>query len=170
MISNQKFWHVVKFLDTITTGGAVAEVNYSFSLSSNPQVASLVALFDQWTIVQMTNVYESLLPPGSTVVPARLYTALDFDNVANLGSVTAIEDYATCSEKVMEPGATVMRSIKPTCKPVTTSSGQAVERLWIDSATPGVPFFGFRSLLPATASATTVAVTSTVVYCLRSSI
>jgi len=169
-IPNQVVWDVVKFLDTITTGGAIAEVNYSYSLSSNPQVSSWVALFDQWTIPQFSITYESLLPPGSTVVPARLYTALDFDNVTALGSLTAIEDYSTCQEKVMEPGATVMRSIKPCCKEVTTSSGQGLARLWIDSATPGVPFYGIRSILPATAGVTTTAVTTTVWYAFRNQI
>jgi len=168
-IPNQIVWDVIKFNDTITTGGSIAEVNYAYALNDNPQSGNWIGLFDQWTVPQFSVTYQSGVAPGSTGMPPTLYTALDFDNVSNLSSVTAIEDYSTCAVAVMEPGVKVVRTIRPCCKPVTTLSGQGIQRLWIDSATPGVKFYGIRSLLPSNA-AQAVVVTITVWFAFRNQI
>jgi len=171
-IPSQVVWDTVKIDGTITslTSGP-AEMNFSFSLSNHPQSSSWAALFDQWTIPQVSVSYQSLLPPGSTLVPLKLYTALDFDNANAITTVTAIEDYSTCSCNVMEPQTRFVRSIRPCTKPTTSSSGSAVQRMWIDSGTPGNLFYGLRSMVSQSATAAqTISTTLTIWYAFRNQI
>lgn len=168
-VPNQIVWDILKFNDTITTGGSIAEKNYSYALNDNPQSGNWIGLFDQWTIPQFSVSFQSAVAPGSTGMPPTLYTALDFDSDNNLASVVGIEDYSTCAVSVMEPGTRVVRTIRPCCKPVTTFSGQGLQRLWIDSATPGVKFYCIRSLCPSNA-AQAIVVTITVWYAFRNQI
>jgi len=172
-VANKVTWDVVKIDGTLGSGTSVTEINFSATLSTHPQASSWSALFDQWTIPQLSVTFRCVLPPGTTTVPPDLYTAIDFDSGANLGSIAAIEDYATCAIIQMEPGKTLTRSCKPCCKPqlgATASSG--VGRYWVDSAVPTIPFNGIRTIVGTSPSTFTTVLhyTITIWYAFRNQI
>jgi len=171
-IPSQIVWDVVKLDSTITTStSGVQETNYSFSLSNHPQVASWTALFDQWCIPQASVTFQSLLPPGSTLIPVKLYTALDFDNSNAITTISALEDYSTASMTVMEPQSRIVRSIRPCIKPTVSSSNSAVDRMWIDSGTPSNSWYAIRSMCSQSATSNqTISVTTVIWYAFRNQI
>jgi len=167
-------WDIVKFTTTISTAaGGITETNFNVGLSSHPQSASWIALFDQWTIPQFSVSFESQMPPGLTAAPAVMYTALDFDNSTSLGSVTAIQDYSTCSSRPMTPQTSFVRSVRPCCKGALAGSSivnAGLERVWVDSAQSGIGFFGIRSIATATATPYNIAAVATVWFAFRNQI
>jgi hypothetical protein len=152
-------WDVVKLTTVITTAtGGVTEINFSFSMNSHPQVASWTALFDQWTIPQASISFESQMPPGATIAPCVLYTAIDFDSTNSLGSAGALQDFSSCRAVTMTPQTSFVRSVRPTVKVAVQTAGSIVsastERTWVDSAQPSTIFLGIRSLASATVGGT----------------
>jgi len=145
-------WDVVKLdLTSSTSASAISENNDSFSLNNHPQNAAWTSLYDQWCIPQVSVTYISGLSPGATVAPSILYTALDFDNNGNLGSVSAIQDFASCEEVVFANGAMKTRTVRPMSKAPSTASsnvsvGTDLQRTWHDSGAPGVQHYGVRSI------------------------
>jgi hypothetical protein len=151
-VSNLVVWDVVKVVSQIlTTANGITETNFTASLTSHPQVASWQALFDQWCIPQFSISFESLTPAGSSVILPKLYTALDFDSIGALGSVTVIADFATCEATTLFPQMQVVRSIRPCVKaPTLANASSMLARAWQDSAFPSVAWFGIRSILDNT--------------------
>jgi hypothetical protein len=149
-------WDVVKIsslISTSATNGGITETNFSFSLGSHPSASSWVSLYDQWFIPQFTVEFQSLMPPGSINPPATMYTALDFDNGTNLGSVSLLEDFATCNSVVMHPQKTFQRSVRPCTKPLigsTTTVG--LSRQWLDCSQSSTQNFGIRSIVVSNAA------------------
>lgn len=171
-LTNQIVWDTVKVLTVITvpTSGIV-ETNFQATLNSHPQVASWTALFDQWCIAQMSVTFESQYMSNSVSPPCTIVTALDFDNVTALGSLAALEDYTTSNSAVMSQGSTFTRSIRPCLKvagPIST--GQAVGRLWCDSAFPAVPWFGIRSVAGSSGTTYPISAFLTITYAFRNAI
>lgn len=173
-VSNQIVWDVVK-VDAILTpsAGGIVENNFSFSLQLHPQVSNWAALFDQYCIPQASMTFRSLEPPGGTSSISILYTALDFDNANNLGSIAAIEDYATCKLKTMGAGAVITRSVRPCIKLSTqqpsTNVNSSLAQNWQDVGAGGTPWFGIRSILGVSNSSNIIA-TSTIWYAFRNQI
>lgn len=168
-------WDTVKYVATVTaaTSGSPTETNFVFHLSDHPQYTSWTTLFDQYTIPQASVTVESQLPAGSTSLPITVYTALDFDNSTALGSISAIEDFATCREQVLGVATRLVRSVKPTIKNnVMNSGGSVIAGLaqgWIDCAQPAVNFYGIRTMLSQEA-ALTVKYTVTIWFAFRNQI
>jgi len=161
-VTNQVVWDSVKIDGTLSSGTSITEANFSGSLSLHPQAAQWAQLFDQWTIPQMSVTFRSVLAPGSTAIPPDLYTALDFDSVGNLGTVTAIEDFSTCAVLPLEPGRTVTRTIRPCCKPLIGSTSiTGLARSWIDSSFTNIQFLAIRSIIGTTTGAITPIVHTT---------
>jgi hypothetical protein len=176
-VSNQVVWDVVKvdsIINALSTG--IVETNFSFSLQTiHPQAAQWIALFDQWCIPQVEVEFRSEQAPGATAGPAQLYTALDFDSVGSLGSVAAIEDFATCHVKSMFPQASERRAIRPTNKlSVQQTTGPNVngnlDRAWCDSAVASTQWLGIRSIVGTTTSAYSISVTVNVWFAFRNQI
>lgn len=169
-------WDIVKVTSTIAvpnTLGGITETNFAFSLASHPSASSWVSLFDQWFIPQFTVEFQSLMAPGSATSPATLYSALDFDNTANLGSLTLLEDFATCTSKVMHPQASFMRSVRPCTKPLigsTTTVG--ISRQWLDSSQSSTQNFGIRTITVGNIASGTysINVVSTIWFAFRNQI
>lgn len=161
-IPNQVVWDVVKIDNLLNLGTAFSEGGFSAQLSSHPQVSSWTSLFDQWTVPQMSVTFMSVMPPGSTANAARVYTALDFDNVAPLGSIAAIEDFSTASIHALEPGVAFTRSIQPCTKPTVATSSVGVARLWMDSTSSSNPFYGIRYIVGPSNNALTGVISTTV--------
>jgi hypothetical protein len=167
-------WDTVKINGSNTfSGSAILEQNYSFSMSQHPQSSSWLTLFDQYTIPQVTIEWDSTLAPGATTTSPMLYTALDFDNVTNLGTIQRLEDYTTSEAHPMNPQHRFSRSVRPVPKMlISTSSGNSpagiVGPSWVDSGEPTAPFFGIRSILGIGAGSFNT--TITIWYCFRNQI
>jgi hypothetical protein len=157
-IDSQVVWFVEKIPGILSTavGTAISQVNYSFSLQNHDQVNSLVSLFDQWTLPMYSISFESLIAPGALTAPPTLYTALDFDNANPLAAPADVNitNYPSCESLVLEPGAKIVRSIRPCLKVVagTTAAtgptlGSATNRMWVDTLSQGTPFYGIRTVL-----------------------
>jgi len=168
-------WDVVKVNSLITGTSSLVETNYAPTLQTHPQANSWSALFDQWTIPQFTVEFDSQIPPGSTAIPPVLYTALDFDNVANLGSIANLEDFSSCEVRQLTTGVRTMRSVRPTCKVVqgvsggSTSTSGVSKAMWVDAGQQTTVFYGIRSILSVSPS-TVINVTWTVWYAFRNQI
>lgn len=167
-------WDTVKFDAVITaTTGGVTEANFTFRFNQHPQQASWAALFDQFCIPMATVEFDSAVPNGSTAIPVRLYTAIDFDSSANLGSVAAIEDYTSCEVTPIVAGFRHKRSCRPCVKiPVGGVSGLSTAgptQQWIDCGDTDAIHYGIRSLVPASASAV-VNTTTTIWFAFRNQI
>lgn len=165
-------WDSVKTDSTITSSTTViTETNFVFSLSLHPQSASWIALFDQYCVVQATVTFYSALPPGSVSNPNQLYTALDFDNNANIGTVAAIEDFATCENVAMQPTTVHMRSVRPCNKGMVGGGASAVpQRTWLDCATSTTSHYGIRSIVAVNGTSQPIRVSVYVVYAFRNQI
>jgi hypothetical protein len=170
-------WDTVKVTLTLTTTTGLVETNFTGALNVHPQASSWQGLFDQWSIPQMTVEFDSLLPPGSSVQPPMLYTALDFDNNANIGSITNIEDFSTCEAVPMTAGRRTMRSVRPSVKLIqglngggTSISGPAGP-MWVDSGQLTTAFYCIRSILsPAVSTPVSINTTFTIWFCFRNQI
>jgi hypothetical protein len=145
-------WDTVKINGSNTFTTTILEQNFIFSMSQHPQSSSWLTLFDQYTIPQVTIEWDSTLAPGATTSSPMLYTALDFDNATNLGSIQRLEDYTTSEAHPMNPQHRFMRSVRPVPKSlISTASGNSPAGIagpsWIDSGEPTAQFFGIRSIL-----------------------
>jgi len=175
MVTNLIAWDTVKINSTITGTSSIVETNFTASLSQHPQASSWTTLFDQWSIPQFTVEFDSQVPNGSTSIPVALYTAIDFDNSSNLGSIPVIEDYSTCEVKVQTAGGRTMRSVRPCNKVQVSVSGGGVSTsgvtgpTWQDSGQTTTVFYGIRSILAASNSCV-INVTQTIWYCFRNQI
>jgi len=167
-------WDTLKIDSVITaTTGGVTETNFVFQMNQHPQSSSWLALFDQYCIAQVSIEFDAAVPNGSTAIPVRLYTAIDFDNAGNISTVQAIEDFSSCEVTPIVAGFRHLRTVRPCVKNTTQGSGSnsqsTVTRQWIDSGSPDVQHFGVRSIVPASATAV-VNVTQTVWYAFRNHI
>lgn len=145
-------WDTVKIQSQVNSGGSgLVEANFIFTITLHPQYSQWLALFDQYCIVQATVEFDSLTPPGQTYSSPQLYTAIDFDNAANLGSIAAFGDFGSSESVVMAPEKRHMRSVKPCFKATLQTSGASahnagVGRGWIDSAANDIQHYGIRSI------------------------
>lgn len=175
-ITSQIVWDVVK-IDTsfMTSTSGLTEYNYSGSLSMHPQGTTWTQLFDQWSIPFMSYTMQSQIAPGSVNGPTTLYSALDFDNINALGSISTLEDFSSCEVMVMGQGAVNLRSVRPSCKLQTqfiTGNGLSTVSgpVWCDSTTTTVVFNGIRHIFSATLSPQPILGTATLYFCFRNTI
>jgi hypothetical protein len=171
-------WDTLKLDTTISTStGGITETNFVFSLAQHPQNGSWTTLFDQYCIPQVSTTFRSQQPPGAGTASFSMYTALDFDNNTNIGSISNIEDYSTCEVHEMHPQMVYTRSIKPAVKIVVgTSDGgsqvtKSVSRSWIDCTQPSLFHYGIRSICSAAPTGTyNILATTTIWYAFRNQI
>jgi len=146
---NQVFFARQTTFATITPGNTAVEANIAFTAAVDmEQYLSYLSIFDQYylhsAVVTLSSTYYSAGSSGYPVV----HTAIDFNNVDNLSSVAGIESYGTHNLDILGPGKSVTRVIMP-CVGSTSTNTSLVTRLWVSSANPNVPFFGFRSITEA---------------------
>jgi len=157
------YWtrQTVTGVNLITTSVSVlTENNYSFVLSSLDDYAALIGIFDQFCIygVTITMTYGSA-NTGTSVQSITVCTAIDYDNVANLGSLVLLTDFGTFNQTVLTPGVSLVRMVKPcvaTAAYTGSFGGFTTARMWLDSASPSVNHYGFRTMIPATGAVATV--------------
>jgi len=148
---NTIVWDIVKVNSQIVvpgTSGTLAENNTAIALSTHPQSSSWAALFDQYCIPQFSITFQSQYPTSINAQCGQLYTAIDFDNVSTLGSISAIEDFSTCIVTTMGLNTCITRSVKPCVKNQLSSSANAgVIRQWVDCGASTIPHNGIRAIV-----------------------
>jgi hypothetical protein len=171
-VTNQVVWDVVKINTVISTSASsISETNFYWSLNNHPQASSWTTLFDQWCIPQYSATFQSAYPEGATTSPGILYTALDFDSANNLGSVQLLEDYSTCAAATLVSGQSVTRSVRPTVKGyLSSTSASGINRQWIDTATPSIPWYAIRSIVGVCGSSYPISVVTTIWFAFRNQI
>jgi len=148
-LRNKITWATMRYnAALITSGASIVETNFAFGLNATAQSATWLALFDQYCIVQASITFELQSAYVTSGITGQIYTAIDFDNITNIGSVQAIENFSTCVVTQISAESSVTRSCKP-CLPtdVNGAAGVAVGRQWIDSAFNNVPHYGIRSII-----------------------
>jgi hypothetical protein len=152
-IRNQMIWVQGKTQTQQTiSNSAPTEKNFSFQFSDLASLVGLASFFDQYCIYSVTaNVTPDFEGAGSTLYTfGTCATAIDYDNVTNIGSLANIEAYASAVIFEMSSGQSLTRYLKPCVAPALYTSGASfsgygVQRLWIDSSVTTVPHYGFRS-------------------------
>lgn len=165
VLSNQIFWIQGKRESTTTISTtAPTEFNLAFFLSDVVDISGLAGFFDQYCIYSVV-VNINFNYSGTTLGGlGTMFTAIDFDNVGNIGGPDAIEAYESCLTTKVVSDQSVQRLIHPCVAPslYTTASavlaGYGVERLWIDSANISVPHYGFRSFFISNVGTTLTAI------------
>lgn len=152
-IRNRITW--VKFSNdaqqSITT--SLSESNYTFQLSDNSSISGLTSYFDQYCIYAVSCTYTPAPTAiSSSVTLGRLTTAVDYDNIASLGSETALQAFSSANTTTLAFAEGVQRFIKPCVGPAvynfnSTLTGYAVGRMWLDCASTSIPHYGIRSIV-----------------------
>jgi hypothetical protein len=136
---------------SVPANSLFSEQNLYILLGNFSNYAQLTTVFDQYCIesavVSMT--------PRSTTAGLQTFglmtTALDYDNVSNLGLVTLVQQFATAMTTELVSGQTIQRALRPTVAPAIYNtapggfSAYGVARMWVDAANAGCPHYGYRS-------------------------
>lgn len=170
-IGNSIYWIRQVFSDNVTSSAtAVSENNVSFMASTYmAQQTSYTAIFDNYYLAEVM-VTVTCTSVGS--VEPIVYTAIDYDSVGNIG-LTGIVGWSTVNCAVLAPGQSVTRYIKPCNASALSGTGGAnagVNRTWVDTANPGVAFYGFRMVLPITTGVSTYSRTYTFIWAFRNNV
>jgi len=142
-------------LVTLTTSTtAITEVNTAWTASASLiNYTNYLAVFDQYFLHSVVCNVTNTQGPGGTATIPYVVTAIDYDNITNLGSAAALDGFVTANTTLLTSGGTVSRYIEPTVAP-TIGSSQGVSRMWVDSVSTGCPFYGFRCIVSTTSAAT----------------
>jgi len=145
---NQIFWAQMSAQTQLScTGTTFVEQNQFFTLSLWPEYAQATSFFDQYCIYSICAGFSYI---GNATTPVRVHTAIDYDSVANLGSISAIQNYGTYELLSITQDTSGIRYLKPTIAPQVTSSNVPVPggigRAWLDSAYPNVQHYGLRMI------------------------
>jgi hypothetical protein len=173
---NQLYWVKTTFSNNFTTSTtAITENNTSYNATTYlPQSTSYFAVFDQYMLHSVTTTYTNTSNIATNAAAVQLFTALDFDNTANLGSAATLGGYSTCYVDVLGPGKSVTRFVKPCVAIVEQASGNTVSasinRSWVDSAYPSVLFYGNRAIAANTTTASLILIEFSCIWCFRNNI
>lgn len=137
---------------TIITQTALSEVvgSFQFTLNSISGYTDMTALFDSYRIpfvqVVFTPQYNmAAVNNQSNLITPNLYTAIDLDDNSSPGSISALQEYATC--KMTRFDRTQTRSFKPYAAKALYSGtfvSFGMEDGWIDCASPSVQWYGIK--------------------------
>jgi len=150
VIANQIYWVKAQNQATTTVSTTVpTEFTQAFTLSQFTNSAGLSGFFDQYCIysalVEVNFNYTGTTPGGF----GTMYTAIDYDNVANLASATAYQAYESVLTTKPTVGESVQRLIHPAVAPALYSGSAfnnfGISRMWVDCANTSTPHYGFRS-------------------------
>jgi len=119
----------------------------SFALNSLPNYTEFTALFDQYRIIQAV---VRFVPTSQVSTSTPLLTVLDYDDASVPSAVTDVQQYATL--QITESGGYCERVLNP--HPATAMYSGAFTSFgspsggprgpWIDSASPGVLYYGLK--------------------------
>jgi hypothetical protein len=153
-IGNQIYYVRQTFNSAITTSTTTfVENNFSWSLSGAlTQYAQYAVIFDQAMLHSVSVTVTNAEPPGATATLPIVYTAIDFDNTTNLGSLNLLVGYSTCNAATLAPGQSVTRFVYPCNKSSLGGyAGAGVGRSWLDTTAGSlVVFNGVRLIVAST--------------------
>jgi hypothetical protein len=174
-ISSLIYWVQENTQTNFAVATATVESNFVFQIAAINAVNSYLAIFDQYCIyaVHVRIIPNTEYPASGTL--GSLATAIDYDNVNNLGSWTAIQDYGTVNITQVESGVSVERYIEPCVAPAIYNAagsftGFGVGRYWIDSANSGVPHYGLRTYTNGSTISYTMLVNTTYILGFRNTV
>jgi len=154
-LRSQLYWIQGKRQQVLTISNSVpTENNVSFQFQDLADLYGLATYFDQYCLYSVTvNITPDFEGAGSTLYTfGAVATAIDYDNTNSLsGGFVALEAFNSCVVAELTPSQSLQRYIKPCVAPALYTSGAAfsgygVQRLWVDSATPNVLHYDFRSI------------------------
>jgi len=142
---------------TVLASGAYTESNVAFQIN-NLANTSFLATFDQYCIYAVT-VTVSMDGSTSSTAPVTCYTAIDYDNVANIG-LQGIEAYSNLNQCTITPNNSLVRFIQPCIATnIYGSSGfgaYGTVRSWVDANSSNAQHYGFRAVFIQPTSQTVV--------------
>jgi hypothetical protein len=131
------------------SGSTDTELNFLFSLSAITQLSGIAGYFDQFCIYAVTISATPQPNQGAGGTYGVLCTAIDYDNNSNLGSLPSVQSFGTSEDTILNAGQSVQRFLKPCVSPAlyggSTFSSFGIGRMWVDSASPATPHYGYRS-------------------------
>lgn len=143
------------------------EANVTIQLSQFNGASSLASVFDQYACYCFTTTVTLLNTSAGFNV--NCWTALDYDNVSNIG-VSGIEQYSTCTLTVLNAtgASSVQRFVKP-CVDGTIFGGYSASRYWLDSGSTGTNYYGIRVILgPGGSGSNLVEISTKAIFAFRS--
>jgi len=153
-LGNQTFWCKESYDSSLNiSSSTITEFNIVTAGVNFSGFSSAQGFFDQYCIYSLTFTFTSNLVAGYSV---RLMTAIDYDNVANIG-VVGIQAYSSFNETVLGGNGadSLVRFLKPCIAPQVTSSNLPVaggiSRSWLDIAYASVQHYGLRTIIPVAA-------------------
>jgi hypothetical protein len=160
-LNNQIHWvqlSVNTQLSCSSTG--IVETNFAFSGGTFPEFSDYTACFDQYCLYSICCTFANIANTQNQQ-SVRIGTALDYDSVSNLGSLSLLQGYTTYEEAILGVGgsSSLVRYLKPALAPQLTSVAGipvagGVARMWCDSAYPSIQQYGLRTMtLPWVATA-----------------
>jgi hypothetical protein len=175
-LGNQIFWFKSATSSplTLSSGSVPNENNFTFNASTINGFSVYALAFDQYCLYSIV----AVLTLGNTsgVSSIIAHTAIDYDIISNLGSLTALEAYTSHhATQLTSAGTSVVRYIKPCTAPLALNSGTAqpalVMRNWLDTNYNAVVHYGLRTMFElGTATAPTVNVQFTYIVGFRNAI
>jgi hypothetical protein len=152
MFNPNKVYRIQKWVNkgTLTTNAAT-ETGYGFSFSLNDldEVSSFTTIFDQWKIDEVLIQFEPRLSQFNTVSSSigRLLTVLDYDDAITPTGSAYMRPYSTLLDTPCYDRQ--VRVVQPRFA-VAAYSGAftsfANTNGWVDSASPGVLYYGVKAL------------------------
>jgi hypothetical protein len=150
-----------------TSASALVESNLSFTNTLDLlQAANYNAVFDQYYLHSVMVTLSNGSGAASAVLP-EIFTAIDFDNISNLGSITAITAFETCNTAILAAGKSVTRLIKPCISTNTGTNTAIVTRQWVNTTYTNVQFNGLRIIAAQTSVPTTIDVSISCLWAFR---
>lgn len=150
-MSNQIFWTKFKSDITVAVSNiAITEFNLSWGINAFPGATGFLAAFDQYCI---QSIVVTMSSNANVSTPFRVWTAIDYDSVANIGKA-GIQAFSTCCFASLAGGGDTSheRLLYPCIAPQVTGTGAlpqagGVGRMWLDSGYPNIIHYGFRSVI-----------------------
>jgi hypothetical protein len=156
-LQNQIHWVFSSTQQVVTTSTTVVtETDFFWNATNNlTQYSSWLILFDQYFLAAVTCSIANNSPEGGTGGVPQVYTAVDFDSSTPINTLAAISAFSTCNVCSISPGNSVTRIVRP-CNAtyIGANAASGVTRSWVDSTFSNVPFYGFRSIVNNTPTAT----------------
>jgi len=150
----------------VTTALVESDVAITVNLNSAANTTNFQNLFDRWRIAQIRVCFAPTTSPSPTVTEGPLYTIIDLDD-ANAVNLNNLNQYQTL--KISPVGSYFERTFTPRAAiaadagGIFTSFAQAPISTWMDTASPGINYFGLKYAIPGSSSAGIVLWNTTIV-------
>jgi len=152
--------------NTLTTGVNENNIVFTYGNSNAP-----TNIFDQYTLDSVmctftTNGFSSTAGNFGTLV-----TAIDYDDVSNLGSVSTLRGFSTVAQTDLNNGKAISREVIP-CLSLANFAGVGVSgyspaRVWVDSGNTSVQWYGLRVMVLDVQVVTSVEISLTFIWAFR---